>query len=204
MLGRLHAHRERERERELNHFEITENQNGTISAFQARLCQVKIQAGFGHLVQLLWHQPRNHLLLLPPKLASKGTQGCVRAAPGAAPRQPHVSTWSSRRGLSKSCLWRPHLLPATRYLGSMVLSPLPQNNQSFSFPPAMCCLRADRGQKGPAVRVHLWATLQPQFLQLWNGKNKPCPKWVLHAQRWIRFRFWIRFRIQVINKAKVY
>ena len=49
----MHTERERERERELNYFEITENQNGTISAFQARLYQVKIQAGFGHLVQLL-------------------------------------------------------------------------------------------------------------------------------------------------------
>ena len=124
------------------------------------------------------------LLLLPPKLVSERTQGHVPAVPGAAPRQPHVSRRSRKRGLSESCLWRPQLLlPATGCLRSLVLTPLPQNDQSFSLSAAIHCLRADRGQKAPAIRVHLWAMLQPQFLQLWNGKNKPQPKWVLHAWR---------------------
>ena len=156
--------------------------------FQAKLYQVKIQAGFGHLVQLLWQQHWN-CLLLPPKLASERTQGHVLAVPGAAPRQPLLNLGEQKITQEGSVSVLP--LKALVTAASHWLALLTDTNPSASKWPiifhsaASHCLCANRSQKGPAIRVYLWAMLQPQFPQLWNGKNNPTPtpKWVLGAWR---------------------
>lgn len=90
--------------RTLNDFENGEGRSGTILVFQAKLYQVKFQAGFGYVAPMT--TTGNRALRLPWRLASEGTRAAARHSSGGSQR-PHTTSEAAQEALSGSCLQRP-------------------------------------------------------------------------------------------------
>ena len=143
------------------------------------------------------------------KLSSPASKAGIRKNSGSCPHSTRGSSQTTTREQKLTQEGSVSVLPLKGLVtaASHWLALLTDTNPSASKWPiifrsvAIHCLSADRGQKVPAIRVHLWAMLQPQFPQLWNGKNNhpllevgiTCMK---DCESGLKYRW--------INKGKIY
>lgn len=140
----------------LNDFENGEGRRETILIFQAKLYQVKFQAGFGHLAPMTTTGSRP--FRLPSELALEGARAASWHSRGG-PRRPHATSEAAREALSGSRLRGPAL--ATSRLCSLVSALLPPGNPHASRP--QMSPQADEGRpcdSGPP-RDHASASVSP-------------------------------------------